>query len=1127
MKKILVMILICCYFGVSESNAEESHVLLTGNSLGYILSSSSADPLTEAMANWNTNDSIAFPYGYSCLGVHRTGTEATLEVNRIVINLTKIITESTETGEEIVDNLKIYTSSDNVTYTLLDNTSYVTTLEILSGGNLKIMADGLGITQPYIKLSCPRTAPWYVFGLPNISLYTLNSALFGNNQSFIDATIGYYVEFSSSADPLTQAMSNFGAYENIAFPYGYSCIGIRKDDSEAAKEVGRIIISLDKVITSSPEFGEEIIGDLELYVSNDNVTYKRISDNYTRYMGRTFSGIKIVLDGLSIKKQYIKLGCPRTGPSYVYAKLLPQMVKIAYVPDKRQIFSLVGIDDFFAIKDPLTAPLTESLSSFGSTGSVAFPYRNICIGIRKDDSEDGLNINRIVLNLEKLVSWSTETGEEIIDDLNLHVSDDNLTYSLVPKTYSIYFDTTVTDGLRIVLDGLDISQKYVKVSCPRTATATKYVFGQTNLQSLMSVFHYTPSYVVATDLPRFTYSWTTVKVSVTAKKDEIIKLFYVPSSGPAQHIWTKTITSDGTTTHPVGIDLEPYPVGKIKLRFELFEENNTLIDQKDAYIFNTTGLVSSGLLADNVSVIVPQVSNLTGTWGDMSMTVDIDRTINYKQAQNSEATCTLNLPDAGWCVVYVGLVGGDSRAVVSGLGTSSSTVKLEYWRTDIPPATEAVGDTYVGCYDLSGGKTITITRSSETTPLRITHVAVHKLSQSQINIATQDSDVALRVIAHNDGNSDFFAGTFDSEASLQNDIGAFANIPIYSYDWCLGTTTVFNIATRYGASFGANGIDPSLYYCDGDRLAGTLVQGFLTAVPPVNPLSVICNQGDQQGTMTNVTLRMGAFYAPPWSYALNGPILNDSNDYRQRNTNGTYAWRLSYAYPEVRDYVIETLRDALASNVDGVHLQFLRHPPFFGYDQPIIDEYINRYGAFSPTDYMNTNWQQLQRDIMTDFISDIYQMVQGEAPIGKTIKLKVSFDHQNYYLQGLDVAAWIDSGWVDVISPGCYWTSAQNFDLSPFVTMVAGTPCKIFVHAESTIIGKDPTPEEENGEIEVIRVNMSLNQFKKYFMDMHAQGADGLYPFNGSAASVAYAIRDMKDNRIWSEFEEPFIDWFD
>jgi hypothetical protein len=825
-------------------------------------------------------------------------------------------------------------------------------------------------------------------------------------------------------------------------------------------------------------------------------------------------------------------------------------IGIFQINGMKKLSCLVGLEKSYSFTDPLT----ESLSQIGYCNTIWFPVEYYCIGIKKDDSEDGLNIHRIVLNLEKLYPSSTDTGEDIEDDLNLYASNDNSTYSLISKaSYSINTEISpaiddIPAKVTITIDGLNISQKYIKLRCPGNGESYNGVFGNDNAQSIISAYRNTPSYIIKTDLPQFTAGSTAFEISASGFQNETLKAFYVSPTGTLQNLWTQTISVNGTATHSGTMDLQSLPAGKIKLRFELFDDSNVLIDRKDTYVYNTTGLVSNNLATNNVAIIVPETNDLSGTWFDKSLTTVSGDFVVYRQAQSSDASCSVSLPDAGWCAIYVGLVGGDSRVVVSGVSPAPSFSKLEYWRNDIPPADDAVGNTYIGCYDLSGGKTITLMRYTGTTPLRITHVIVHKLSQAKINIVTQNSDFASRIIQHNDGYSGFYYGILNSESALQDAIGYYSSIPIFSYDWCLGTTTVFNIPTTSmynaidangtGATIGNNGVDPADYRRDGDRLAGTTVQSLLNN--GINPLSVICDKGDLQGTDVNVTLRMGAFYSPDSSFSSNGPMLNNadtdndgvidsgSNNYCQRKLDLTYEWKLSYAYPEVRSHILSTLTDAVTgSDVDGVHLQFLRHPPFFGYDQPIIDEYIARYGSFQSSDYMNNNWQQIQRDIMTDLVEDIYDMVQANAPIGKTIKLKVSFDQQNYYRQGLDVAAWVAAGWVDVISPGCYVVPAQVFDLAPFVSMVNGTSCKIFVHSEATILGKDPTPEEENGEIEIIRVYMSTNQFKKYFMDMYEQGADGLYPFNYNGGTLAYAIDDMKDNDIWRNFVEPFIDWYE
>jgi hypothetical protein len=242
---------------------------------------------------------------------------------------------------------------------------------------------------------------------------------------------------------------------------------------------------------------------------------------------------------------------------------------------------------------------------------------------------------------------------------------------------------------------------------------------------------------------------------------------------------------------------------------------------------------------------------------------------------------------------------------------------------------------------------------------------------------------------------------------------------------------------------------------------------------------------------------------------------------------GKRLWKISYAYPEVRAFLLSVLKDALKLGPDGIHLQFLRHPPFFGYDQPLVDAYRKRYGSFDKKDYMNAKWQKLQCEMMTEFVGNVRKLLDEESrKRGQKLTFSVSFDQGSYYRQGVDVKRWVKAGWLDVISPGCYGASGAVVPMAPFVAMTRGTKCKIFPQVEATLEGHDPTPDEEKGLIKVHRVSMSINHFKQVFMTMHDQGAYGLYPFNYGHKVLARDLADMRGLKIWREFKAPFIDWF-
>ncbi|MPM52147.1 hypothetical protein SDC9_98903 [bioreactor metagenome] len=202
----------------------------------------------------------------------------------------------------------------------------------------------------------------------------------------------------------------------------------------------------------------------------------------------------------------------------------------------------------------------------------------------------------------------------------------------------------------------------------------------------------------------------------------------------------------------------------------------------------------------------------------------------------------------------------------------------------------------------------------------------------------------------------------------------------------------------------------------------------------------------------------------------------------------------------------------------------MRHPPFFGYDQPLIAEYAKRYGQCRESDFGNENWQLLQCELMSDFVRKARQAIDAVDP---KIALEVSFDEKNYYAQGLDVAHWLKSGWVDMIAPGIGDVGEEKyFPLQPFTAMIKTSPrkCLLFPRVEATIYGGDTTAKEEQGLEKIHRRNVSLNMFRELFLKFRAEGADGIRPFNTGYPTLAEALADENGLKCFARNIAPLLD---
>jgi hypothetical protein len=271
---------------------------------------------------------------------------------------------------------------------------------------------------------------------------------------------------------------------------------------------------------------------------------------------------------------------------------------------------------------------------------------------------------------------------------------------------------------------------------------------------------------------------------------------------------------------------------------------------------------------------------------------------------------------------------------------------------------------------------------------------------------------------------------------------------------------------------------------------------------------------------------MNAVYPPPHDLALNGRFYDENPEIRMRDINGKVSIQLSYAYPKMRKFIVDMVKEVVEYKPDGIMLEFMRHPPFFGYDQPLIELYAKRYGSCTPKDFGSDNWKKLQNELMTSMMKEIRQAIDAKSP---KIQLHVSFDFEDYKKDGIDVAAWTREGLVDALCPGRYVMSDKKlFDLAPFAAMAKNSPrkCVLIPRVEASIVGKDTTRAEELGQETVLRINLAPNQYRQIMSEFIKMGAVALRPLNGGGdRETCLALADRKGLALWYEFKYPVCDF--
>ncbi len=193
----------------------------------------------------------------------------------------------------------------------------------------------------------------------------------------------------------------------------------------------------------------------------------------------------------------------------------------------------------------------------------------------------------------------------------------------------------------------------------------------------------------------------------------------------------------------------------------------------------------------------------------------------------------------------------------------------------------------------------------------------------------------------------------------------------------------------------------------------------------INVHSVLARRARELGLEYWAFLRMGAWgYAQPFQL-LGGPFFKEHPEYRAIDRNGQPWHTVSYAFPEVRQYVVDLFREicqhsrADGGKIDGIVLGFCRGPIFIDYEPHVCDAFASQYGEDPrqlPED--DQRWLRFRAQYITALLEELQPMLAEEsAAQGSPIKLVADcYGNESINLRfGLDVKQWVARGLVDVL----------------------------------------------------------------------------------------------------------------
>ena len=186
-------------------------------------------------------------------------------------------------------------------------------------------------------------------------------------------------------------------------------------------------------------------------------------------------------------------------------------------------------------------------------------------------------------------------------------------------------------------------------------------------------------------------------------------------------------------------------------------------------------------------------------------------------------------------------------------------------------------------------------------------------------------------------------------------------------------------------------------------------------------------------------------------------------EFRQLDANGKMLTKFSFAFPEVREFKLAILREVVLQEIDGINLDFQRHPEFFGFEEPMARAFKEMYGVESASvPATDPRWIPLRYGFMTSFVRDVRKLLDDAGRLkGRHLGLSVRIDWRKYPLWGCDIETWLKEGMLDYLVVGQYGLGGYEFDIRPFVKLASGRGCAVLFGEEATLEGHDRTAEED------------------------------------------------------------------
>ena len=371
----------------------------------------------------------------------------------------------------------------------------------------------------------------------------------------------------------------------------------------------------------------------------------------------------------------------------------------------------------------------------------------------------------------------------------------------------------------------------------------------------------------------------------------------------------------------------------------------------------------------------------------------------------SQKPITIRLGAEGVYRVFLGLYGGyDAQRMRVRLSKASSSDTIPIQVTGNP--TLVISEAFWKQVDLTGQDLILEGSGDSRSPGALAYVRLQKVP---------DRKEFYPMVISEDGNGIFFGPEPSSPQDLEK---PFEDIPegtcMRMLLWGNGCADNCNYPTKVG-QFYPNAGQQFAWQPDFARNMGIWKEkGW-------DSLRVMRDYTRKRKWEFHVYIRMQAFKAPfPFDAQENSKFFNDHPEYCCLDREGQKVNRLSYAYPEVQQYMLSLVKEIAGYGPDGVCLCFIRGLPLVLYEGIMVEGFKKQYGVDPrQLEERDPRWMDYQGTVVTAFVKQAKRTLEPNQRLSVIVP-GTELDCRRW---GLDVATWVKEGIVDDLLP-----TGQSFD---------------------------------------------------------------------------------------------------